>query len=456
MTMKRTLLLGLLVSWSAYISGAEELSLKQAIELALKQNVGLRSAELRVRAAEGQMEVVRGALVPQLSASGTAMRLNSLIDMRAGEVYYLPVLSGTTFTPTGQVVPMAGFEITTDKVGNTYAGKLSAQWPVYTGGRVWQGYQISRLSVESARQELDTARASVVLSVKQAYYGLLLAQKGLEVVRESDSTIARHVERVRAMYRKGLVSKLDLLRAEVQQSNLQPQIIKMQNAVEMARYRLNLVLDRGLDEPVTPTDSLVYRQVELDSAGLVRQALSGRPEMAQIEIAKRIADRAALISYSGLQPSLVLLADYSYSKGQGFSGDEWQKNWDVGVAASWTLFDGGSTLGRIKEARSNARRVVMARGQIEDFIRLEVTAGLLAVRAGERAITSQEKAVEQAAEALKMAQARYETGQATNLDVLDAQLALTQAQTNRIQAIHDYLVSLAQLERAVGRTLANQ
>ncbi len=450
--MKRIVLMTLSLAAAAALQ-ADELTLQQAIDLALKRNPSLRSAELKVRAAEGQSQTARGAMVPQVTASGTAMRLNSLMSMGAGDTYYLPVLSGDSYIPTGEVVPMAGFDIATDSVGNTYAGKLSAQWPIYTGGRVWQGYQISRLSVESARRELDTTRAGIVLSVKQAYYGLLLARRALEVVRESDSTIGRHVERVRAMYRKGLVSKLDLLRAEVQQSNLQPQVIKMQNAVELARYRLNLALDRGLDEPVTPTDSLAYRPVELDSAFLVRHALESRPELAQMEIARKIADRAALVSYSGLQPSVVLMADYTYSKGQGFDASEWQKNWDLGVAASWTLFDGGSTLGKIKEARSNAHRVLLARRQVEDYIKMEVTAGILAARAGERAIASQEKAVEQAAEALKMAQARYETGQATNLDVLDAQLALSQAQTNRIQAVHDYLVSLAALERATGRPL---
>lgn len=451
--MKKSLILALAAAVAASALRADELTLKQAIDLALKHNPGLRSAELRVKAAQGQSQAARGALVPQVMASGTAMRLNSLIDMRAGDVYYLPVLSGTTFSPTGDLVPMAGFDIATDKVGNTYAGKLSAQWPVYAGGRVWQGYQISRLALQSAHQELDTARSGIVLSAKESYYGLLLAQRGLEVVRESDSTIGRHVERVRAMYRRGLVSRLDLLRAEVQKSSLQPQLIRMQNAVELARCRLNLVLDRGLDEPVIPADSLAYHPVALDSAALIESALANRPELAQVDIARKIADRAALVSYSGLQPSVVLMADYSYSKGQGFSGDEWQKNWDVGVAASWNLFDGGSTLGRIKEARSNARRVLLAREQVEDYVRLEVTAGILAVRAWERAIASQEKAVEQSAEALKMAQARYESGQATNLDVLDAQLALTQAQTNRIQAVHDYLVSLAALERAAGREL---
>jgi len=401
---------------------AQEFSLKQAIELALKENPGLRSAELKVLAAEGQAEAARGGLGPQISASGTVMRLNSLIDMRAGDVYYLPVLSGTTHAPTGEVVPMAGFDIATDKIGNTYAGKLSAQWSIYTGGRIWQGYQIAKLNLESSRKERDTTRAGVILSVKKAYYGLLLSEQALKVVQEAKANIDRHVERVRAMYQKGLVSKLDLLRAEVQQSSLEPQTARMQNAVELSRYLLNIVLGRDPQAPIVVTDSLVYVPAALDSATLVAEALKNRPEMAQLEVAKRIADRAARISYAGLQPSLVLLADYSRSKGQGFSGDEWQKNWDVGLAASWTLFDGGATLGRIKEARSNARRVLLARDQVADYIALEVTSAYLSVRANEKAIRSQEKAVEQSSEALRIAQARYETGQATNLDVLDAQL----------------------------------
>ncbi len=446
-------LLGIILLAASYTGQAQELTLKQALEIALRQNQSLRSAELKVKAAEGQMEAARGALVPQVTASGTAMRLNSLIDMKAGETFFLPVLSGSTFMPTGEVVPMSGFEITADKIGNTYAGKISAQWPIYTGGKIWQGYQISRLSWESSRKELDTTRAGLILSVKRAYYGLLLAEHALAVVKEARDNIDRHVGRVQALYHRGLVSRLDLLRAEVQQSNIEPQIVRMQNAVELARYQLNLVLGRDLGEAVSAVDSLVYRSVALDSAALIEQALRNRPEMVQVEIAQSIARRASRISYSGLQPSIVLLADYSYSKGQGFSGDEWQKNWDVGVAASWTLFDGGSTLGRIKEAGSNARRAALARGQLADYIRLEVTANYLSVRAAERAIASQEKTVEQAAEALKMAQMRYETGQATNLDVLDAQLALTQAKTNRIQAVHDYLVSLAALEKSVGQTL---
>lgn len=440
------LLLGLL---SLPLAG-QELSLKQAIDLALQENLGLRSAELKVRAAEGQTQAARGALVPQISASGSLLRLNSLVNMETGDVFYLPVLSGSTHMPTGDVVPMSNFDISTDKIGNTYAAKLSAQWPIYTGGKIWQGYQISRLSLEAAKKEMDTTRAGVILSVKKAYYGLLLSQRALAVAMEAKSNIDRHVERVRAMYGKGLVSKLDLLRAEVQQSGLEPQVARMQNAVELSRYLLNLVLGRDPGAPVTASDSLVYMPASLDSASLIAAALKNRPEVAQLEVARLIADRAAKISYAGLQPSLVLMADYSYSKGQGFSGDEWQKNWDVGLAASWTLFDGGSTLGRIKEARSNARRVLLAKDQVADYIVLEVTSAYLSVKANEKAIRSQEKAVEQSWEALKIAQARYESGQATNLDVLDAQLALTQARTNHIQAIHDYLVSLAQLEKAVG------
>jgi len=92
----------------------------------------------------------------------------------------------------------------------------------------------------------------------------------------------------------------------------------------------------------------------------------------------------------------------------------------------------------------------LAKEMVENGIKLEVSANYLTMKANEKAIFSQDKAVQQAKEALNIAQTRYENGQATNLDVLDAEVALTQAKTNKIQALHDYLLSLAKLERAVG------
>jgi len=294
----------------------------------------------------------------------------------------------------------------------------------------------------------------VVFAAKQSYYDLLLAQSALAVTREAVSSIEKHVERVRALYQNGMVSRYDLLRAEVQLSNLQPQLIRMQNAVDLSRQAFNMALNRKLEAPVTLSDSMEYFTVEIDSASLVAKALDLRPEYRSLALRQKMVEKAKLISYSSYQPTVALFSDYSYSKGSGFSsGDEWNKNWDLGVSASWPLFDGGSGLGKIKEARANARQLHLVKQQVEDWIRLEVSAGYLTLKASEKTIFSQQLSVGQAEEALKIAKARYESGQATNLDVLDAQLALTQAQTNRIQAVHDYLISLAKLEKAVGAAL---
>jgi outer membrane protein len=451
--MKRKIILSLTVLAVAVIANAEELTLQQAVSIALENNTSIQVFREKVNAAQGQLEAVRGNLVPQLSASGSMVRLNSLIDMKVGETYFLSVLD-STHRPTGDVVPIASTSIVSDKIGITYSGKLSASWPVYTGGKVWQGYQISRLNLKAAGESFDSTRATVIFSAKQVYYDLLLAQSALTVTREAVSSIEKHVARVRALYQNGMVSRYDLLRAEVQLSNMQPQLIRMQNAVELSRQALNMVLNRDLDTPVKLADSMSYSSVEVDSSLLLKKALESRPEYRSILLRQKMTDKARLISYANYQPTVALIADYSYSKGSGFSSsDEWTKSWDVGVAASWPLFDGGTGLGRIKEARATSRQLVLIREQVEDWIKLEVTASYLTLKATEKAINSQEKAEEQAQEALKIANARYESGQATNLDVLDAQLALTQARTNKIQAVHDYLVALAALEKAVGGSI---
>ncbi len=443
-----------LLSLFSTLAVANDLSLNQAIDIALKQNTGLKMAEYKVNSAQGQLMTARGYLVPQLSASGSLLRMNSLMDMKPGPTYYLPVLDSATYAPTGDIVSMSSAGISMEKIGNTYAGKLSANWPVYTGGKIWQGYQISRLNRQAAEESYDSARAEVIYAVKQAYYGLLLAQSAYAVTQEAVASIKKHLGRVQALYQKGMVSRYDLLRAEVQLSNMQPQLIRMQNAVELSRQSFNMVLNRELDARVILIDSMIFHLVEVDSARLVEQAFLSRPEYKSILIRQKMVDRAKLISYAGYQPTVALIADYSYSKGSGFSGsDEWQKNWDVGVSASWPLFDGGSGLGKIKEAKANAQQLRLAKEMAENGIKLEVSANYLTMKANEKAISSQDKAVQQAQEALNIAQTRYENGQATNLDVLDAEVALTQAKTNKIQALHDYLLSLAKLERAVGAAL---
>ncbi len=442
-----------LVAWLllllAPLAAADELTLQQAIDLALRDNAGMKMTVQRIKAADGQLAAARGQLVPQLSATGSILRLNSLIGMDAFS-YPLPVLDSNN-VPTGYHVPMTSASISSDNIGNAYSAKLSASWPIYTGGRIWQGYQISRLNRQAADWSADSARAEVILAVKKAYYGLLLAQSAHRVTQEAVSSIEKHVDRVRALYQKGMVSRYDLLRAEVQLSNMQPQLIRMSNAVQLSRQHFNMTLNRDPGAEVSLLDSMEFREVETDSASLLQKALESRPEFQSLRLRQQMVDRAKLISYASYQPTVALIADYSYSKGSGFaSGEEWNKNWDLGVAASWPLFDGGTGLGRIKEARANAGQLALAREMLEDGIRLEVTSIYLTLQASQKAVLSQQRSVEQAQEALKIAQVRYGNGQATNLDVLDAQLALTQAQTNSIQAVHDYLIGLAMLEKAIG------
>jgi outer membrane protein TolC len=447
--MKRILSICLVVLAGSAGLMAEEYSLQQAVDIALKQNAGLQGVKYKLAASQAQVMTVRGSLMPGVSVSGSAMRMSNLYNTAAT---FLPVLDGTTYAPTGDVVPSGS--VSADRVGNAYAGKLSAIWPIYTGGRVWQGYQITRLSRDISLQSLDSCQAKVVFDVKQAYYDLLMAQSFNRVTQEAVTSIQKHVDRVKALYQNGMVSKYDLLRAEVQLSNLQPRLIQTQNAVALAKQALNMSLNRDLNGEIIPTDSMQYQPVEVDSAALKKAALETRPEYKSIILRQKIVDKAKLTSFAGYQPAISLLADYTYYKGQGYTDiDKWQKTWDVGIAASWSLFDGGASIGKIREASANQNQIRLAREQVEDWIELEVSAGYLTLKASEKTIFSQQLSVGQAEEALKIAKARYESGQATNLDVLDAQLALTQAQTNRIQAVHDYLVSLARLEKAVGQPI---
>jgi outer membrane protein TolC len=431
------------------------LSLEQAIDLGLKENPSIRIAEQQIVAAKGQVVSARGGLLPQLTLSGSYMRVGNLGNFALGSEYYLPVLDTASGQPTGTpyVVPQYEFSITSDREGTLESAQVGLSWPVFTGGRTWNAYRIATLSREAAEQSLRQARLSLILSIKEAFYGILLADAAVKVTEEAVTLTEAHVKRVEALYENGMVSKFDRLRADVQLANLQPALIKARNARELARKALLTVLNRDPATPLETPGELRATPEEVSLEPMILEALKTRPELRELELHRGMAARALSIAKAGYLPSIALVADYGKSRGQNFppQDKEWQTSWDVGVAGSIPLFDGLTTLGKIREARANQEQLRLGEEQFRSAVRLEVTSGVLNLQAAGQTIQSQEKNVEEAEEALRIAQVRYENGQATNLDVLDAQVALTQARTNRLQALHDYLVAQARLEKAVGK-----
>jgi outer membrane protein TolC len=259
----------------------------------------------------------------------------------------------------------------------------------------------------------------------------------------------------------GTVPKFNVLRAEVAVANARPPLINARNAYRIAKNNLSNLLGYNLprdvweDIPLNLTDKLEAEPYSVQLPVAIAQALERRTELAALEKTVGLQKENIINARSGYKPTIDAFAAYEWHNNQ-FStdvGDELD-GWIVGGELTWNIFDGFLTRGKVIQAKA---QLAHAKADVEDRARqieLEVRTDYSSFIEAREVLESQEKVQEEAEEALRLARARAEAGTGTQLDVLDAETSLTQARTTQVQALHDYDVARARLERAIGQEMS--
>jgi outer membrane protein len=183
-----------------------------------------------------------------------------------------------------------------------------------------------------------------------------------------------------------------------------------------------------------------------------------RPEIKQLQLQEQVGKKFISLAKAGNKPSLALLGNYNLESNADvfkdvFERDQWRKSWNVILALQVPIFDGLATRARVKQAESGLAKIQIGMEQLKDGIGLEVRAAFFDLKESEELLKVQEKTVEQAKESLRIANLRHKNGMITSVELMDTELAFTQAQTNQFNAIHDYLIAVAKLEKASASNL---
>jgi len=186
--------------------------------------------------------------------------------------------------------------------------------------------------------------------------------------------------------------------------------------------------------------------------GAIAQALEKRPELGALRKQEQLQRENIIVAKSGYKPTLQIFGGYG-AQNSGFNEDMgWTLHgWEAGAQASWDIFDGMLTHGKVIQARALHDKSKTDLDDTARRIELEVRTAYSTFIEAREVLESQEKVQEEADEALRLARARSDAGTGTQLDVLDAETSLTQARTTQVQALHDYVVARARLERAIGQ-----
>ena len=359
---------------------------------------------------------------------------------------------------------------------NTINNTASLSLPLYAP-TVYETLKMNRTQMEQAVESARSSKINLTNEVKKGYYNILLAEQSRSVLKESEKSIAETVANTEKMYEQGLASEYDLLSAQVQLSNLRPNIVQTENSIKATKLLFKMylglpadsdfVLEGSLDDfadevalAIIPTDSVdLSNNTDLRSLEFQRKLLEHQLRMTNASRLPTIAAFSTFM-YSGNDNSMnfgEIIGGSMGGMGGGSSAPTtkkewwWQKPLSAGISISIPLFSGGRNLNKAHEIRNTLHQLSLQRDYLAQSVNVQVESAFNNILTAKEKMTSNEITVRQAAKAYEIAQVRYNAGTGTILELNSSELSLTQAKLNYSQAIYDFLAARADYEKIIGK-----
>ena len=422
--------------------GALMLTLEDAIEIALSDNPTIKASNLEIERYDYVRKQTLSSLYPQIDATAQY----SLAIRRQEMAQGLSFGGKNTFN-----------------VGGSVALPLFAP-------SVYRQLKLNRTQMESAVESARATRIDMVSSVQTAYYNILLAEQSLTVLNEALVTTQRVVDNTRDLYENGLASEYDYLTAQVQLSNLKPQILQTETAVQLTKLQLKMYLSIPENVDIVIAGSLDdFRDIVLMNEDYSRD-ISDNTTLRNLDIQREMLDHQEKLIQTTRMPTIAAFGQISYIGQErvnlggllgGMTGGAdattaeqskfwWQYPISIGAQISIPLFAGFKKTNQLREVRNQMMQLDIQREYAEEGIRLQVAQAINTLLTARETMLSNELTVEQATKAYEISLTRYNAGAGTILELNSSQLSLTQAQLSYSQSIYDYLSAYAQYEKALG------
>jgi len=422
------------------IFAEDPLTLQASIDMALKNSIVLNIAKEGTKNAVAQKREAITGFLPKFSTSYSYSRLNEAPFSR-----FQGIPPGPLYTMNGMEVPV-GTE-------DNYNWIIEAKQPLFAGGAILANYQASSIGEEIARLEETAKIQDVVQEVKIAYFNILRAQKINEAALQSVVMLQAHRDVAENYFKVGMIPKNDLLYAEVELANGSQALMRAKNAVDLAKSRFNTTLKRNISTPVEIVDVLTYQPSKLSFEECLNIARQTRPELKISSLKEQQAGKLVLVSQSEYYPALSLIGNYArFGDEASVHGSNFKdaESWYVMGIASWNFWEWGRTKFRVDASRARENQAIQSSRELNDQVTLEIKNAYLMLQEAENQIAVSQKLIEQAEENFRISEERYKERVGTSTEVLDAQTLLTRAKSEYANALGDYNIHYARLQRAMG------
>ena len=326
---------------------------------------------------------------------------------------------------------------------------FSLSVPVYTPS-VDAAIDGARYDREGAGASYEEALQTAKLTAISDYYTLIMCRNFVDVAQQSVRDYDGHVTNVQAQYNVGLVASSDVLAARTNLADAQTTLITRQNSADVAETDLNIVIGYPVSTSIETADKeMRYLPYNVTLEQAKAYALLHRATLVKSAMDVKSAEESVKQAKASYLPTVSLTAGKNYASDDNYRGTS-NNGWSVGANASLDIWDGGSTRNTIKVREAQLESAKEANLAAVDGVLHDVESAYLNLRAAEQTISSAKVAVEEGQESFRIASLRYRAGVGSNLDVLDAETSLTMARNNYVQALYNYNIYVATLERAVG------
>ncbi|MGP1515095.1 MAG: TolC family protein [Bacteroidales bacterium] len=416
------------------------LDLKTALFIAHNNNPTLQVADLEIQRVDYSRKETMGSLLPSVSATGQ---------------YTNNVMKSVMFMPASMSAMMGGASYMEIGYKNSYTATISAQMPIVNFA-LWESLKSKQVDIDLIIEKARSSSLDMTKQVKDAYYGVLLANASLKVLEQSINNAKEALKTTKAAYEHGVSSEYDYLRAQVQVNNLNPTYINAKNGVDLAILQLKMLLSLPETQEVEVTESL---QDYENNFSLLNEFESNRTLVSNTELRQLDLNIASLrhnlkmIKYQHL-PSLAAFGQYSYlTQAEDFkvSDYKWVSSAMVGLTLSIPIFKGNTVVNKQKQIELSLKELQLQRNYLSVGKDIQIQSTLKSMNAAKQQLIVNKQAIVQAERGYQIAKVRYSTGSGTILELNDSELALTQSRLNYQQAIYDYLSAQSNYEKVVGR-----
>ena len=433
------------------------LSKVEALNIAIDHNGTILPAKKDVEAAAGVAIQTRAIVFPKLANNAQyAAREDSLIEQNEHRNFGPVILD---FPPPIGPLQSQVFEL--PKINNQawYSDAIVTQ-SIYEGGRMLSAVRSARLINEQAVLAFQSVVADTLLSVSTAYDDVLRAAMQIQVRRDSVTFLRGYLGQTSDKYNAGSLPEFDVMRQSAEVGTAEADLVRATGDHRVAKQRLVELLGYDLpssvsdDLPLNLTTPLVAHTYGKSLAQSLEEARGHRTEILALEKEERLRDEGIIDARAGYKPSVQAFAGYELtSRLQTRSAADELHGGVIGARLSWQVFDGFLTKGRVDEAIALRGKASEAKAETTRQVDLQVRTAWSDLRTARSVLDAQSGNVKTARRSLDLSNIRYSEGAGTQIDVLDAQSALTDAHGQYVDALRDYSVARARLIRATGADL---